>query len=320
MNNQNYDAGHQLLRDLEARSGALSLHVAGCSPGLPAEAWKNAVYGDWLAEWEQMAIAGVEIDMFEGPLQRMMLNACGSLSPKLARAVKSVPVGMTSIPVLNACAVKRNYAIAIAFNQRLCTVLPAVNAIYWDRNAADAANDEQMREYHDKRLNELLIASSQDRFDLAMEIAAPYPSLLHFRIGVAFANVQLAFVMLHEFGHVCLGHLDRETLWIDHPLSDEKFLYFNSSQKAEFEADEFAINAMFSISGRKWKRLVKLLGMPEHDDDIARKTFFKLILRLFSWFCTMVEEDVEGYYKVPRSHPHPLDRMNAMAERYVKLP
>jgi len=78
------------------------------------------------------------------------------------------------------------------------------------------------------------------------------PSLRTYDQSVEFAAMGIElFIMLHEFGHVALGHLDGcSTMSVPTRLAGELTVYTNS-QKQEFEADKFAFEHYCSSGMRR---------------------------------------------------------------------
>ncbi len=56
--------------------------------------------------------------------------------------------------------------------------------------------------------------------------------------------VQLQFVVLHEFGHIALGHTDKLREWIRDKQSFSDPKIFETMRSYEFAADEFAVDAV----------------------------------------------------------------------------
>lgn len=305
----------KILRDMEARAGALRLDQQPYQSAPPAAEWASLVYGDWLKE-RPTYLATVPISLFDNPLSKSLVAAASLLSPRIAKTLRGLPVAIVSIPVMNACAVKRDGSLAIAINQRLSNLLPPANAIAWDLSQAEIRQEQGERGRHEERLQAILLAHMDERFDLAMANVCPFPTELHFRLGAAFARVQLLFVLLHEIGHVLLGHLNEEELWVSGADASKRTTYFNSSQCAEFAADQFAIQALFSSNRSVWRKLTRALELPPAPHNFHQRTFYRLICALLRWFAFLVPASRDEYYAAPRSHPHPLDRLEAIVREY----
>lgn len=315
MDSPSQQSGWTLLRDLEAAQGRLELHKEPASSDHGDPDWTRAAYGSWLEEWSDK-VKAVRIPMAGDPVHTAMLKAAALLRPDLAGTIQNLAIGMTSIPILNACAIRRGDTLAIAMNHRLSNVFGAANAITWDMDAATIEKDEQKAKLAASRLQKVLAESSKVRFDLALSATNPWPTMLHFRVGAWFSNLQLLFVLLHELGHIVLGHLNDKTLWAGHPLTSSQFLFFNSSHEAEYQADRFAMDSIMQADRAIWAQAMAQFELPDTENIFPPQMILKLIGRLFFWFDIMAPRSRERHYAVPTSHPHPLDRMKAIFDGY----
>jgi Zn-dependent protease with chaperone function len=111
--------------------------------------------------------------------------------------------------------------------------------------------------------------------------------------------VQVLFVLLHEYAHITLGHLNENKLWQGHPLTSDSAEVFASSFQKEYEADEQAFRWLMEGD---WSSLV------EKDFLFGENNAPYIISELFVWLSGIAPANQSSYYAIPRSHPHPLDR------------
>lgn len=252
-----------------------------------------------------------------GKLLNRLRVAAEALLGEHGGILKRLEIGWTSIPIVNACAVRRGDATAIALNVRLNNLLgPATFlGLAISENMAMGRSDEAHSLYH--RLLTVLRAANQPNFDDALAKAKPFPSFKDFRWSLRLAQVQLVFVLMHECAHIALGHLDKPAYWEGHPLSDDQFAFLSGSANAEFEADEFAARMIMDHS--KWPSMCAAVSDALYSlFDSQRPANWLvpvLLILLFVWLHAMTPTARNDYYKIPRSHPHPFDR----ADRILAL-
>lgn len=300
----------QLLRDIEAQDGTLRLDLASASVDHGDPSWSDRVYGGWAKEYETR-IAQIRLSMFGGPILQRLSRAVALMDADAGTVLTAIPIGWTSIPVLNACAIRRHHAIAIALNIRLSTTLAAAAAINWDMQEAVVSGEPARAANALNRLTKMLQRSSDHDFDIALAEGAPFPTRFHSWFGSNCCLLQLLFVLLHEIGHVALGHLTEHELWLGHPLSRPSREFFAGSLDAEYAADAYAVTKLVDISN--WDVAgseVEFLGFAREQPHLVPLA----LVELFVWFQLIAPSNVHNYYKIPRTHPHPLDRAKRIVE------
>jgi hypothetical protein len=300
----------QLLRDIEAQEGVLRLDLGSAAVDHGDPSWTDRVYGGWAKEYEKQ-VAQIRLSMFGGPILQHLAQAVALLDANAGSVLTATPVGWTSIPVLNACAVRRHQAIAIALNVRLSTTLTAAAAINWDLQEAVVKGDPARASNAFHRLTRVLQRSSDDDFDVTLAHVAPYPTRFHSWFGSSCSLLQLVFILLHEIGHVALGHLTAHELWLGHPLSRPSREFFAGSIDAEYAADAYAATKLLDMSN--WETAggeVEFLGFARERPYLVPIA----LVELFVWFQLIAPSNMHGYYKIPRTHPHPLDRAQRIVE------
>ena len=133
-------ASRDLLRESEAQYGELRLDLGPARTDHGDVEWTESVYGESIGPWTNR-IAQVKVGMDGDALLNRLMETVEILQPEIQSALEQVAFGWTSIPVFNACAVRRGDAIAVVLNHRLSTVLGAANAIFWDIDQAKASQN-----------------------------------------------------------------------------------------------------------------------------------------------------------------------------------
>ena len=300
----------QLLRDIEAREGRLRLDkgTADIDHGDPG--WSSGVFGEWAREFENR-VAETRLSMSDSPILRALKRGVELLDKNAAAVLDAVPVGWTSVPVLNACAVRRKQATAIALNIRLSTTLASSAAINLDLQEAMARGKSAEASVAFNRLKTILQCSADQDFDVALADVCPYPTRFHSWFGSCCSHLQLLFVLLHEIGHVALGHFAQEELWLGHPLSRPTSQFFSSSIEAEYAADAYAASRLLDLA--KWEAAstaVEFLGLSRKEPALVPLA----IVELFVWFHLLAPSNMHSYYEIPQTHPHPLDRAQRIVD------
>ncbi len=116
----------------------------------------------------------------------------------------------------------------------------------------------------------------------------------------------LQFLLLHEFGHVALGHTYEARDWPKSQirLSDsERNLLIQRMHVFEFEADRFAVEAFVSEIKK------------QDDSDIRRRMIYALMTN-FADFFLLIEFGNLEFFQAPQesgrcTHPASIDRSNA---------
>lgn len=312
MKNGRVSDGRKLLVDLESSKGVLRLDLEDYNPEHGDPSWDIAVYG------EKPSIPPDRkpiVRMFDTPTISILRDAAMGLCPANSQMIENLTIGWTSIPIMNACAIRRGDSLAIALNIRLSNVILPSSAILLQMIQALAKKDENKVQDAVQRISHLLSYANHDRFDLAVAEVQPFKSFDDFRVAVRFTEPLMLFVLLHEVAHIVLGHLDREELWIGHPLTDENVLFFSSSLNAEYEADQFAFDALLNES--TWPAIRRSVPTGELDlfmeaTSVSDWLIPTLMTSLFTWFHLLSRSEWEGYYSIPRTHPHPFDRIDRL--------
>lgn len=297
--------GKKLLIDIERLHGRLRLDKGRFKPDHGDENWDRRIVGKYAPE----LIGDYEsttIDMFESPTFQNLRNAACILLSNEWSTLQEIPLGWTSIPIVNACAVKRQNSTAIAINIRLSTSLQAANALNCEFNRLLLHKKLDEAKKCNDNIREVMTGSSSEKFSEIVYRVDPYKSRIHNWISTCFTILQLLFILLHEYGHVVLGHLNDLKLWEGHPLSKDKIKFFSGAIEKEFEADRFALTTLFDLT--KWKDICEYIEVLDNSKGFRSAATFFSIVQLFIWFDTMAPHNKSEYYKIPKSHPHPLDR------------
>jgi hypothetical protein len=242
-----YEEAIQLLRDIEAQHGRLRLDLGSSAVDHGDPGWSNRVFGEWAKEHEK-EVAQFRLSMFKSTILRRLVRAATLLDANAGTVLTATPVGWTSVPVLNACAVRRDQSTAVAMNIRLSTTLTASAAINWDLQEAVARGEPVALSNAFNRLTKVLQCSSDHDFDVVLADVAPFLTRFHCWFASSYSLLQLLFVLLYEIGHVVLGHLTQDELWLGHPLSRSTSEFFVGSIDAEYAADSYAANKLLNLS------------------------------------------------------------------------
>ena len=199
--------------------------------------------------------------MFNSKMISMLQSAAFLLLDIDITTLSNYAIGWTSIPIMNACAVRKDDAKAIALNIRLSTTLHPINSKIF--HLESSIQNQNLNESN-KILNQIYQLSkysSSIDFDKILEMVDPYPTRKHLRIGLDRTSTQLLFILLHEYGHIILKHLEDELSWLNHPLNDSEHQFYSATQIKEFQADSFAISKLFQED--KWARARGSHAKPE---------------------------------------------------------
>jgi hypothetical protein len=301
----------QLLREFEAAHGTLRLDLRPAVPDRDdpaAAAYVKRVFG--------VSASLGTLDMFESTLLGSLRSSALHVLGSQAAAFDSIAFGWSSAPILNACTIRRDDATAIVVNIRLSTFLTAINALTWKLEQALLEHDRALTQRCRDSIRALLTAAREPEMGQALKESVDTivdPDAL--TLGIVLKEVQLLFVLLHEIGHVVCGHLDQESGWKEHPLSSDSFSAFAGSIRTEYEADRFAFARLLPPSS--WRIFASRLA--GFDAPIPDRTRVILVGHLFVWFHLLVRRAQETYYQVPRSHPHPLDRLDRYLDAIKEL-
>lgn len=101
---------------------------------------------------------------------------------------------------------------------------------------------------------------------LQSEGQSPDDSLDTLVKAIEYTFAQRLFILLHEIGHVVLGHLNDSNLQSQHPSDDEvnSIKYYLKSQNQEFEADSWAAQQMQNLESihSKVNKVHVCMGLP----------------------------------------------------------
>ena len=158
-------------------------------------------------------------------------------------------VAPVTIPSFNAAAVRSPEGFdVIIFNARLFMLLPMITDLLCDAQRdwthMKWNNLYTLRANLELYIDAMLCPSDRgplhERTYLTSDLAS-------FRLGAASSQIQVLFILLHEFAHVTCGHLGTVQLDRDHPLDHglEQGKYYTQSEEEEFEADKTAANWLF---------------------------------------------------------------------------
>jgi len=161
-------------------------------------------------------------------------------------SVDFLPVSTVTVPVFNAAAVRCNQAFdVILFNIPLIMLLPNLNDTLWTVH----------KQWMEIQWNDLPLLRSELSRRLGYVLHPTFGGFdfqftqdqAVFRFTSMSTNLQILFILLHEYAHVVLGHLDATALSmaspLNHNLSGVK--YYTQSQEQEFEADRKACSWLF---------------------------------------------------------------------------
>ena len=220
------------------------------------------------------------------------------LSPELETVCDHVPAGFINYPDANGCCTKSPFGniILISFSLKYFLYYGTIWAI-----ASSLGVDEE------DAFASLLIAVrtmlGHEALDFEIDPRAELEENMHQRVQ-ELTDMQLRFIIGHEYAHHYLGHLengnlvDLNTLMAtDQPMGNIKV--YNYSQQNEFEADFNAINNLDTPDEIKGAYLE------------ASTTFF-CILDIYRCFKDAIDPHVGNYY----THPTPVDRMWELRRKF----
>ncbi len=167
------------------------------------------------------------------------------------REVSDILVAPVTIPSFNAAAVRspEGYTVII-FNAQLTTSLPHFTALLMGafKNAGEK-NWEQLAisAIHIHKLIQA-VRFATSLFNQVPDEVLAISDPVTFRTASDLWQIQMLFVLLHEYAHITCGHLSELHLEREHPLDNglEFGKYYTQSQEEEFEADMSAASWLFS--------------------------------------------------------------------------
>jgi hypothetical protein len=298
-----YEAGVRLLKELERLQGLYSLELGPLDVTI-GDAGKLL---DHLPGGVPKDLSSMKpVDMFTGARLDHLIHGSRILLTNKSSILQEVPIAFTSIPILNACAIRHDNALAIALNMRLATTLMIVNSLRKQMEINyDNSDFESVRKLATLQ-TKILKSSSSPHFGTLLYESVSTANEESHNLGGHLANFQLLFILLHECAHITCKHLDDSSLWNNHPLTSPSGDYFAGSIDTEYEADEQAISWL--LNRNSWSLIGSEFPVVREDLPFGFEAAPTLILRLFTWFHQIAPENQSDYYKIPRSHPHPLDR------------
>ena len=319
------------LKLLESQQGRLRLDIAPYYPNLDEkvleDSWRRdqSLFEDWFPdaidpyrEYREF-MKPIAIPMFDDPWMQAIKGNIKRLLGSRWDQLCDIPVANMSIPVLNASAVNFGHSsYGIAMNSRLSTQLTPVNCLmvmieYKSRNCQmDKPPSKDIGIYRNNII-EILRCTGPELFDTISK-AEPYESAFFYWFGIRHALLQYLFIILHEYSHIINGHLQNKDVWLGHPLSSPDYSFFNNSQLMEQEADATALRLI--LDPENLANLPEPWNVPGGNPNLIANS----IVLLFIWFSIIVGSDKEGYYKVPRSHPHPADRIRLVESIISEYP
>ena len=127
-NNESIDEGQNLLKTLEMQHGRFRLDLGPYATDHGDDDWRQKVFGGVHKQFES-DLSAHKIDMFNCPVIMMLKNAALKIIDNYEAQTSCIAVGWTSIPILNACAVRNLNALSIAVNMRLSNALYFANGL-----------------------------------------------------------------------------------------------------------------------------------------------------------------------------------------------
>jgi len=183
-------------------------------------------------------------------LRRVALHMLSRLPEHESKAL-SVPIGLLPITDLNGCAVRTpRGGTIIVINHGLITFVSKILESYLALSSWDS--DTPYCKHHSKRDNASTIVGIANYLirgdgpwmsSIAKTALCPSQHAYE-QLHDAFCYFAEVFVLLHEYGHVCLGHLDPNNTSHSRITQAPGVETYNTSQLQEFEADEFAFKVM----------------------------------------------------------------------------
>ena len=167
------------------------------------------------------------------------------------REVSDILVAPVTIPSFNAASVRspEGYTVII-FNALLTMSLPHFAALLM--GAFKNAREKNWEHLADSTINiHKLVQAVQSATSIFNQVPGEVLAIfdpMTFKIASDVWQIQMLFVLLHEYAHITCGHLSELHLEREHPLDNGlKFgKYYTQSQEEEFEADMCAASWLFS--------------------------------------------------------------------------
>ena len=245
------------VRYIERMQGVMNIYDYELRPKIANEQLWEDLYRDNKEIFDQIygsaekAKEGIRQDFDHEHLARMFYQPSSlSWAKDKAKAimgpdwacVESLTVATVTIPVFNAAAVRCNHAFdLILINVPLIMLLSGLNNTLWVayQHWINLQWDDlpSLRRELSRRIGYVL----QPRFEGGVDLPLTQ-ALAIFRWISMSTNIQILFILLHEYAHVILGHLDSAALSRESLLNKELVgvKYYTQSQEQEFEADRKA--------------------------------------------------------------------------------
>lgn len=313
-NNESIEEGQKLLKTLEMQHGRFRLDLGPYATDHGDDDWRQKVFGEVYKQFENH-LSAHKIDMFNCPVILMLRNAALKLIDNFEDQTSCIAVGWTSIPILNACAVRNLNALSIAVNMRLSNALYFANGLNFQFEERKMTDHNFSTNEYLQKIKKIVRNSSSLAFDNTLSEVKPFSNRFHTWMSSQMTHVQMLFVILHEYAHVLLGHLDKSELWLNHPFKTNNAAFFSGNVASELEADEFAIKNI--LDPEKWPKFQNDDFLMFSQEAPSYEILPGLLVQLFSWFQEIAPNNYHDFYKIPRSHPHPLDRIQQVVD-YVK--
>ncbi len=323
MINNKWDQAKDGLKLIERQHGRLRLdiedHYSSRDNEVLADSWSinQNIINEWFDnepdayEKYKELMHSVHLSMFDDQWTNLSITCAQKIMGNEWNNVSRIPVANTSIPILNAAAVCFNDSTyGIFLNSRIQSQLTPVNSLranieFKYHNSDSIKKPAKPVNTYKQYIVEILTNTTDNLFDLISK-CQPYESAFFHWFGTRHTLLQHIFILLHEYAHVLKGHLQRKDVWLGHPLSTQEYSFFNDDQIMEIEADDLALKFLLDPTNRE--QLPEPWNMPDGNPNFIPNA----IVLLFIWFSIMIGKDVEGYYKISRSHPHPLDRIKSI--------
>jgi hypothetical protein len=286
--------GVAMFRDLEADPTAIGQLAA--PEGVSEEEWRRTL--------ELMGGFGTDADMVSGPYVKLLRSQTLHFLGADVELVRGIPVVLLPSQNLNGFAFQtKSRHTAIALDSMTLIISHALVAGL-SGMVSSVSGTPLCRHYAHADFSTSLIGLARfcvtgSSYELPKIAPAMCPCLV---LQPELENLRIllkSFILLHEYAHVLLGHLDDNSLR-QHQLPGSKSInVYRRSREMEFEADDFALAKLIAAAPKN-----------QREAACAAPIILMCFLDLAESFFGQQPQS-----RLEETHPRAIDRANRLLER-----
>lgn len=212
-----------------------------------------------------------------------------NLDEHLESEIQNIPCGLTYDSDPNGCCIKTEYGNIITISAVLQRFLYYMNLFYL------GCRDKRIP--GDVTVNALVLAIrimlKAEALDFELDPRGEVPQTIDDELS-SYTLSEMFFVIAHEYSHSLLKHLDSRNIIED----EDNYVYYNQSQRQEFEADKNAIHI--------------LKNSMSVEDAVESAVSFFLAIDLYEQAKEQISPDM-GHVK---THPKAVERIRELLKQY----